>query len=92
MNVVNGLSAQQASRVQVSQVEHTQGPFDGSLYATVNKQRRAELEGSSLAHNGPSHLPNGSLTSSVDSGAAAYNVPPIFLFLLAAIVLCQALV
>ncbi|XP_070186097.1 tensin-3-like isoform X12 [Littorina saxatilis] len=68
-NVVNGVSAQQDSRAHLA---HTQGPWDGSLYATVNKQRRENLEVTStgLVHNGPSHLPNGSLTSSVDSGYA----------------------
>lgn len=89
VSVVNGLSGQQASRVQVSQVEHTQGPWDGSLYATVNKQRRAELEAASLAHNGPSHLPNGSLTSSVDSGAARLPVPPVLIIPSLAVIVCS---
>lgn len=75
--------------MQVSQVEHTQGPWDGSLYATVNKQRRAELEAASLAHNGPSHLPNGSLTSSVDSGAARLPVPPVLIIPLLAVIVCS---
>lgn len=66
----NGVAAERVNRVQVSRVEHTQGPWDGSLYATVNKQHRTEAEAGITVHNGPSHIPNGSLTSSVDSGAS----------------------
>lgn len=67
----NGLSRQQVNRVQVSRVDHTQGPWDGSLYATVNKSRNTEVETANRVHNGPMRIPNGSLASSVDSGACA---------------------
>ncbi|KAL8566605.1 hypothetical protein ACOMHN_054827 [Nucella lapillus] len=76
-SAVNGVSAQ-ARTVHVGTavpvpVHHTQGPKDGSLYATVNKQhatKSGEGDLTSLPHNGPTHLPNGSVTSSVDSGYA----------------------
>ncbi|KAL8587820.1 hypothetical protein ACOMHN_021038 [Nucella lapillus] len=66
---VNGLPAYQGNRTRVT---HTQGPWDGSLYATVSKQGREEADGLAGLNAGPSHLhhhhTNGSLTSSVDSG------------------------
>ena len=102
---VNGISShgittthtqEQQNRVHLQQVQHTQGPWDGSLYATVNKQQqqqqqqqlqqhqqqrqgRDHIDGVSnnLMHNGPAHLPNGSLTSSVDSGLVP--LPPFML-------------
>jgi hypothetical protein len=95
---VNGVTRREETRLHAQQVSHTQGPWDGSLYAQVNKQQQQQLlhqqqqqqqqqllqqqqqrtvraadhfdgvTGNGLMHNGPSHLPNGSITSSIDSG------------------------
>ncbi|XP_041374710.1 tensin-1-like isoform X3 [Gigantopelta aegis] len=67
----NGLPAGGISKVHVQKIEHSQGPVDGSLYATVNKRKlesHVTSPTSSVFQNGPTHLQNGSITSSLDSG------------------------
>lgn len=64
------------SRVRVMHVQHTQGPVDGSIYATVSKSRSESLTkqtNGSLLHNGP-------LTHSADSGISSTSgeYPPSF--------------
>ncbi|XP_033727865.1 LOW QUALITY PROTEIN: uncharacterized protein LOC117317245 [Pecten maximus] len=54
--------------------QHSHGPVDGSLYATVTKRKHEHVEttSSTLFQNGTSHdQQNGSHTSSVDSGISA---------------------
>ena len=69
----NGLQSSQQHGVdsfRVTQLDHSQGPVDGSLYAQVNKRK---LE-SQILQNGPSRLQNGgSYTSSQDSGISAFS-------------------
>ncbi|KAK6166364.1 hypothetical protein SNE40_023079 [Patella caerulea] len=60
----NGILPSGKLRVSHQPVDHSQGPVDGSLYATVNKQK----ETSRIVQNGPSHVANGSINSSMDSG------------------------
>lgn len=69
----NGLPGSQQHGVdsfRVTQLDHSQGPVDGSLYAQVNKRK---LE-SQIIQNGPARLQNGgSYTSSQDSGISAFS-------------------
>ena len=70
----NGLPAGGVSKVHVQTIEHSQGPVDGSLYATVNKRKldsHVTPPSSSVFQNGPTHLQNGSITSSLDSGISS---------------------
>ncbi|CAH1789423.1 unnamed protein product [Owenia fusiformis] len=54
------------------EVNHTQGPVDGSLYATVTKKPpHREKDSSTVIQNGNTSLLNGPLTVSVDSGIAS---------------------
>lgn len=60
---------------RVTQLDHSQGPVDGSLYAQVNKRK---LE-SQIIQNGPTKLQNGgSYSSSIDSGISAFSGIVIF--------------
>lgn len=77
------LGPSDTSRVRVMHVKHTEGPVDGSLYATVTKgaesassstrQESQSRQSSSSAGvaNGPGSLHNGPLTHSADSGISS---------------------
>ncbi|ESO86283.1 hypothetical protein LOTGIDRAFT_167325 [Lottia gigantea] len=70
----NGLHPSGKLRVSHQPVDHSKGPVDGSLYATVNKQKETTSTSSSrLLSNGPtSHVVNGnSINSSMDSGISS---------------------
>jgi len=65
------------SRVRVMHVQHTQGPLDGSLYATVNKAPRestpkhTSTPSQSVPNGGATVLHNGPLNQSADSGISS---------------------
>ncbi|XP_060075755.1 uncharacterized protein LOC132555421 [Ylistrum balloti] len=77
INDVNENSVTSSSREGATHTirdQHSQGPVDGSLYATVTKRKHEHVEttSSTLFQNGTSHdQQNGSHTSSVDSGISA---------------------
>ena len=66
----NGLPSSDGS-FRVTQLDHSHGPVDGSLYAQVNKRK---LESTTVIQNGPTKLQNGgSYSSSIDSGISAFS-------------------